>query len=118
MAGVRLAPPAGVWTSESIEQLAYFAALLGGEGARARQTAHLVGAGAGTAAARSCLDAGAPLQLFIDAPRRAAFRCACRLDGAPLKGDDGAALALVDPEDATALRETAERFSSIAREAS
>jgi hypothetical protein len=92
---------------EAIERVAYHAALLAGEGARARETAYFVGAAARTGEGRSCLDAGASLQLFLDAPGPPSLRFAVRLDDAALEAPAGLALGLADDDDVRALVDAA-----------
>jgi hypothetical protein len=90
---------------EAVERVAYHAALLAGEGLQARALAHYVAAAAFAGEGRSCLDGGASLQLFLDAPGPPSFRFAVRLDQADLLVSSEVAPGLVEDDDARALLE-------------
>lgn len=64
----------------ALEGLLLRAALLAGQGPQAQPLARSYAALAGAGAGRSCLDAGSPLQLTIDAPGRVQLRAGLRLD--------------------------------------
>ena len=62
-----------------MQGLLFRAALLAGEGARAAPWAQRMASAVGEAPARSCLDAGAPVQLTLDAPGRVRLRAGVAL---------------------------------------
>lgn len=74
----------------SVEGLLLRAALLGGEGAGAQALARRLAAVTVPGDARSCLDAGTPMQLTVDAPGPAGLRVGVRVGAhpseAPLEG--------------------------------
>jgi hypothetical protein len=63
----------------SVEETLWRAALLAGYGARARPLASRLAAATTPGAGRSCLEAGAPLQLTVDAPGPPGLRVGVRL---------------------------------------
>jgi hypothetical protein len=88
----------------AIERLVFHAALLGGEGGAAREIAHFVAAAAQGGNGRSCLDAGVPLEIFLEAPGPPSFGFAVRLGDARAPSFE-AMEGLVADDDARALAE-------------
>jgi len=91
----------------TVEGLLFRAALLAGHGAGAAALARRLAAITRTGGGRSCLEAGAPLQVTVDAPGPLSLRVGLRL------GDDltSSALAAVMPE--ASLRQTRELLSRL-----
>jgi hypothetical protein len=71
--------PANQLGALSVEATLWRAALLAGYGARARPLASRLAAATTPGAGRSCLEAGAPLQLTVDAPGPPGLRVGVRL---------------------------------------
>src|SRR5205085_8449710 len=71
--------PAEQLEPADVQSTLWRAALLAGYGARARPLAARLAAATSCGAGRSCLEAGAPLQLTIDAPGPAGLRVGVRL---------------------------------------
>jgi len=79
----------------TLEDMLFRACLLSGYGARARKLASQLAAISHCSDGRSCLDAGAPMQLTVDAPGVAKLRVGIRMNNKP----DPASLAnLVDKQ--------------------
>ena len=78
----RSAPAGAPVARLDLEATLFKAALLAGHGAAARGIARRLAAVTGASSGRSCLEAGAPIQLTVDAPGPASLRVGVRL------GDD------------------------------
>jgi hypothetical protein len=96
---------------DALERVVHRAALLAGEGAGAAAVAHFVASAAVAGEGRACLDGGASLQLFLDAPGPPSFHFAVRVDDATASNASDLACGLADDDDARALADVARRVA-------